>query len=161
MTGPFGICRNPSDEPSHERKKEETRKSGPDDHASLSHTVDFREDITEDIRNRENNRPSIEGKRSDIDEFHAREIGDDEGGDEEARNNRKHERELKITNARITNSEYFEIERFFIRNFSGAPGGNRTHVSSFGGPCSSTILREHREEHSKKRRKGNETPSSC
>lgn len=90
LIGPFGIRRDAPDCPGDEREKKERSKSRPDDLSCFFDPIDLREDITEDIGKWEDDCPPVEGKRSDIDELHARDIGDDESGDEESRNDRKH-----------------------------------------------------------------------
>ena len=61
--------------------------------------IDLREDISEDIGKWEDDRPSVEGEWSDIYEFHARDIGDNEGGDEKSGDDGEHEMKLRIMNA--------------------------------------------------------------
>jgi hypothetical protein len=54
------------------------------------YSVDLREDISEDIGKREDESTTVEDKWSDIDELHARDIGDDEGRDEESGDDGEH-----------------------------------------------------------------------
>jgi hypothetical protein len=56
--------------------------------------VDLGEDISEDICEWKDDSSAIEGKRSDIDEFDTRDIGDDERGDEKSGDNVEHEKKL-------------------------------------------------------------------
>jgi hypothetical protein len=56
--------------------------------------IDLREDISEDISKWEYDGSTIEGKWSDIDEFDARDIGDDERGDKKSGDDGEHGRRL-------------------------------------------------------------------
>lgn len=95
LIGPFRIRRNTPDRPRDERKKKQWSKTGPDDLSGFFDPIDLREDISEDIGEREDDGSSIEGKWSDIDELHARDIGDDEGSDEESGDDGEHRKRIK------------------------------------------------------------------
>jgi hypothetical protein len=94
LVRPLNICRNPSNCPCDEREEEEGSKSSPDDLSRFFNPIDLGENITENIGEREDDSTSVEGKWSDVYEFHTRDVGDDEGGDEESGDGGEHEMKL-------------------------------------------------------------------